>query len=65
MIISDLRYLEVVSEVPSIMGGEKDKDTVTVKEKNYSQKITVKIRSDNNTIFVDQSVEIFTSNEGF
>ena len=61
MIISDLSYLEVVSEVSSIVGGQTDKDDLKP-EKIIKQK-NVNFESDSITIVVEQSVRVTSGNK--
>jgi hypothetical protein len=59
MIISDLSYLEVVSEVPSIVGGRRKRTNETT----VKLKVSIKIKGDNNSVAVTQNSSVVTSND--
>lgn len=59
MIISDLSYLEVVSEVPSILGGSRNRTNET----KVKQIVRIKIKGDNNSVAVSLSGTVVTSND--
>ena len=61
MIISDLSYLEFVSEVPSIVGGQNNKDKI--KEQKIIKKSKFQLESDSITIVVEQGVKVVTSED--
>lgn len=61
MIISDLSYLEFVSEVPSIVGGQNNKDKI--KEEKIIKKNKFQLESDSITIVVEQGVKVVTSED--
>lgn len=60
MIISDLSYLEVVSEVPNIMGGivRSRTNEITVKAK-----VKTTTRGSDNSISTTQSITVVSSND--
>ena len=60
MIISDLSYLEVVSEVPSIVGGivRSRTNEITVKAK-----VKTTTRGSDNSISTTQSITVVSSND--
>lgn len=59
MIISDLSYLEVVSEVPSILGGLRTRTNET----RVKQIVRIKIKGDNNSVAVTLNSSVVTSND--
>ncbi len=60
MIISDLSYLEVVSEVPSIMGGILRSRTNEIKAKAKANNTNI---GSDNSIASSQSINIISSND--
>lgn len=59
MIICDLSYLEVVSEVPSILGGSRTRTNET----RVKQIVRIKIKGDNNSVAVSLNSSVVTSND--
>jgi hypothetical protein len=60
MIISDLSYLEVVSEVPSIVGGILRSRTNEIKAKAKANNTNI---GSDNSIASSQSINIISSND--
>lgn len=59
MIISDLSYLEIVSEVPSLVGGVRIRtNDVTVKAK-----VKTTTTGSDNSITTSQSISVVSSND--